>query len=206
MHDDPTAHRPARAGLRFPVRTAVAAGAAAVLVALAAARGTGTTASAPPAPPAPAAPTADHRGESSDDPPEGRALTPFDTRHPAVGRLDAHLLKAVQRAARDARRDGVEFRITSGRRSAEHQQRLLDEATEKYGSAEVARQYVNTPGKSAHVSGKAVDIGPTDADDWLVRHGSDYGLCQVYTNEMWHFELLTAPGGECPAQLRNAAG
>ena len=28
---------------------------------------------------------------------------------------------------------------------------------------------------------------PTDADDWLIQHGSDYGLCQTYANEMWHF-------------------
>lgn len=65
---------------------------------------------------------------------------------------------------------------------------------------------MNTPQKSTHVSGKAVDIGPTDADDWLIRNGSDYGLCQVYNNEMWHFELLTRPGGTCPAPLSNAAG
>ncbi|MCX4844155.1 M15 family metallopeptidase [Streptomyces sp. NBC_00893] len=137
---------------------------------------------------------------------DGRQLTPFDTRYPAIARLDERLLKAVQQAARDARDDGIEFRVTSGWRSKAHQQRLLDEGIEKYGSAEKARQFVNTPQKSTHVSGKAVDIGPTDADDWLIRNGSDYGLCQVYNNEMWHFELLTRPGGTCPAPLSNAAG
>jgi LAS superfamily LD-carboxypeptidase LdcB len=141
-----------------------------------------------------------------DETPDGRRLTPFDTRYPAIGRLDERLLKAVQEAARDARDDGIEFRVTSGWRSKEHQQRLLDEGIAKYGSAEKARQFVNTPQKSTHVTGKAVDIGPTDADDWLIRNGSDYGLCQVYNNEMWHFELLTRPGGTCPVPLSDAAG
>ncbi|WP_188305633.1 M15 family metallopeptidase [Streptomyces sp. CBMA123] len=89
--------------------------------------------------------------------------------------------------------------VTSGWRSKAYQQRLLDKAVEKYGSLERARQFVNTPEKSAHVAGKAVDLGPTNADYWLIQHGARCGLCQVYSNEVWHFELLTAPGGTCPA-------
>ncbi|MEU8538421.1 M15 family metallopeptidase [Streptomyces sp. NPDC048717] len=170
--------------------------------------GGGPAATAAPATPAGGSATTDSGPEDtdSDTRPEGRPLTPFDTHHPAVGRLDARLLKAVQAAARDARADGVEFRVTSGWRTREHQQRLLDEAVERYGSVEQARRFVSTPRKSAHVSGKAVDIGPTDADDWLIRKGSAYGLCQVYNNEMWHFELLTTPGGTCPSLLIDAAG
>ncbi|WP_351222781.1 M15 family metallopeptidase [Streptomyces sp. NPDC002133] len=152
--------------------------------------------------PADVSPEADDDGDLPDD----REITPFDTWHPAVGHLDKRLLKAVQEAARDARDDGIEFVVTSGWRSKEQQQRLLDEGIEKYGSLEKAREFVNTPEKSTHVSGKAVDIGPTDADDWLIRNGSAYGLCQVYANEMWHFELLTGPRGTCPALLNNAAG
>ncbi|MET9916915.1 M15 family metallopeptidase [Streptomyces sp. NPDC006435] len=220
MHDDPTANRPVPAARRFPGRTAVWAGSTAVLVlVLTAIWGTPTRSE----PAARAAATADRGpdggGASADAAPEdtdgadsgggrpdGRELTPFDTRHPAVGRLDERLLKAVQKAARDARDDGIEFRVTSGWRSKEHQQRLLDEGVEKYGSLEKARRFVKTPENSTHVSGKAVDIGPTDADDWLIRKGSAYGLCQVYNNEMWHFELLTAPGGTCPTPLTDAAG
>ncbi|MFE3942862.1 M15 family metallopeptidase [Streptomyces sp. NPDC059118] len=232
MHDDPTADRPRRPALRLPGRAAAGAGAV-VVVALAAAwgmtAGSGpaarTAATADHAPdggeatargraeatesgdPQEATESGDpQKGTGSGDLPEGRELTPFDTRYPAVGRLDERLLKAVQEAARDARDAGIEFRVTSGWRSKEHQQRLLDEGIEKYGSEEKARQFVNTPQKSTHVSGKAVDIGPTDADDWLIRNGSDYGLCQVYNNEMWHFELLTGRGGTCPAPLRDAAG
>ena len=27
------------------------------------------------------------------------------------------------------------------------------------------------------------------AAEWLTEHGSAYGLCQIYANEPWHFEL-----------------
>jgi D-alanyl-D-alanine carboxypeptidase len=136
---------------------------------------------------------------------EEPALTPFDTDHVALRNLDPALLQAVQQAARDARNDGIELLVTSGWRSKEEQQRLLDEAVDKYGSLEAARRFVSTPEESTHVSGTGVDIGPTDADDWLIRHGSRYGLCQTYANEMWHFELMTAPGGRCPAPMTDAS-
>jgi LAS superfamily LD-carboxypeptidase LdcB len=71
----------------------------------------------------------------------------------------------------------------------------------KYGSEEEARRYVATPDTSAHVTGDAVDIGPTEADSWLSQHGADYGLCQTFANEIWHYELATTPGGLCPAIL-----
>src|SRR4029453_9673654 len=46
-----------------------------------------------------------------------------------------------------------------------------------------------TPKTSAHVSGQAVDIGPFEATRWLSKHGATYGLCQIYRNEPWHYEL-----------------
>ena len=55
---------------------------------------------------------------------------------------------------------------------------------------EVSR-WVATPSTSAHVSGDAVDIGPAAATTWLSRHGAIYGLCQIYRNEPWHYELRT---------------
>jgi hypothetical protein len=64
---------------------------------------------------------------------------------------------------------------------------------------------VSTPEKSAHVSGHAVDVGPTDAAYWVIQHGSTYGLCQIYANEVWHFELATDPGGTCPTPLADAS-
>jgi zinc D-Ala-D-Ala carboxypeptidase len=136
--------------------------------------------------------------------PDHESISPFDTRHAALRKMDPELLQAVQRAAEDARGKGVELKVTSGWRSKDYQQRLLDEGVEKYGSLAKARRFVNTPEKSAHVSGKAVDIGPTNAADWVIQHGSDYGLCQAYANEMWHFELLTTPGTDCPAPRGDA--
>ncbi|MFD8480869.1 M15 family metallopeptidase [Kitasatospora sp. NPDC059673] len=136
----------------------------------------------------------------------GVSVSPFDDSSAAVSGLDPALLAAVRAAATDAKAQGIDLRVTSGWRSRSYQQRLLDAAVKKHGSPELARRYVNTPDKSSHVSGKAVDIGPTNADDWLNRKGAKYGLCQVFANEMWHFELLTTPGGRCPSQLPDAAG
>ena len=31
--------------------------------------------------------------------------------------------------------------------------------------------------------------GPFDATAWLSEHGAEYGLCQIYSNEPWHYEL-----------------
>ncbi|MFJ9446659.1 M15 family metallopeptidase [Kitasatospora sp. NPDC101235] len=145
-------------------------------------------------------------GEADGEVPDGRTLSPSDTAAPAVSNLDKPLREALQRAAEDARAQGIEMTVTSGWRSKAYQQRLLDRAVSKYGSVEQARRFVNTPEKSAHVTGKAVDVGPTNADYWLIQHGAKYGLCQVYNNEIWHFELLTPPGGTCPAPLPDAAG
>jgi hypothetical protein len=39
------------------------------------------------------------------------------------------------------------------------------------------------------VSGDAVDVGHFDARAWLSEHGAEYGLCQIYSNEPWHYEL-----------------
>jgi D-alanyl-D-alanine carboxypeptidase len=140
---------------------------------------------------------------------EGGLLTgpvsPFELDLPAIARLDADLLRAVQQAARDAAADGVPFFVTNGWRSPAYQQQLLDEAVADYGSLKEARRFVATPETSAHVTGQAVDIGPADADSWLSQHGSDYGLCQTYANEMWHFELATVPGGDCPTMLPDAS-
>ncbi|MEU4097071.1 M15 family metallopeptidase [Streptomyces sp. NPDC026673] len=149
-------------------------------------------------------PAAERDGLDGGEIPSGRVVTPFDTRYPAVTRLSPGLLKALRKAYEDAGRSGVTLRVTSGWRSEAHQQRLLDAAVRKYGSLSEARRFVNTPEKSAHVRGDAVDIGPTDADDWLIQHGARYGLCQIYTNEMWHFELRATPGGTCPVPLTDA--
>lgn len=129
----------------------------------------------------------------------------FDPSDPQIARLDPALRRAVEAAAADAARDGVRLEITSGWRSRSHQQRLLDEAVARYGSLEEALRFVSTPDRSAHVTGHAVDIGPTEADDWLSRNGSAYGLCQSFANEIWHFELTVEPGGTCPAPIPDSS-
>jgi len=131
--------------------------------------------------------------------PDGASV--FDDDLPAVARLDPVLLSALRRAATDAAQDGVELEVNSGWRSRAYQEKLLAEAVEKYGSEEEAARWVATPDASAHVSGDAVDIGPTDGAAWLSAHGAGYGLCQIYGDEPWHFELRPrAVDRGCPAR------
>jgi hypothetical protein len=134
--------------------------------------------------------------------PDGAATLDDDL--PGITRLDPALADAVRQATADAAAEGVDLWITSGWRSPAFQQSLLDAAVREHGSLEAARHVVATPEKSAHVTGEAVDVGPTAADYWLIEHGPRYGLCQVYANEIWHFELLTTPGGTCPPLLEDA--
>lgn len=109
-----------------------------------------------------------------------------------VTNLDPALLEAVQRAAADAEADGIDVVITSGWRSPEYQDQLLRDAVADYGTEEEAARWVATSETSAHVSGDAVDIGYTDAMYWFARFGDAYGLCQIYDNEPWHYELRPA--------------
>jgi zinc D-Ala-D-Ala carboxypeptidase len=126
-------------------------------------------------------------GEVDGAVPDG--VTVFDDEFPAVANLDPALLKALRQAATDAADDGVELYVTSGWRSREYQEHLLDEAIAEYGSEKEAARWVATPDTSAHVAGDAVDIGPTAVTAWLSKHGAEYGLCQTYRNEPWHYEL-----------------
>ena len=126
-------------------------------------------------------------GEADGAVPDG--TTVFDDEIPGVANLDPGLLGALRQAATDAADDGVEFFVDSGWRSPEYQNQLLREAVSEYGSEEEAARWVATPDTSAHVSGDAIDIGRFDATAWLSEHGAEYGLCQIYGNEPWHYEL-----------------
>lgn len=126
-------------------------------------------------------------GESDRAVPDG--ATVFDDEIPGVANLDPGLLDALRQAATDAGDDGVEFFVNSGWRSPEYQEQLLREAVSEYGSEAEAARWVATAETSPHVSGHAVDIGPSDATAWLSEHGAEYGLCQIYGNEPWHYEL-----------------
>ena len=114
--------------------------------------------------------------------------------------IDPELRGALRQAKADAAHDGVELRVTSGRRSAEDQAQLFRDAVAEYGSEEEAARWVATPETSAHVSGDAIDVGDSDATQWLSDHGAEYGLCQIYANEPWHYELRPDAEDEgCPA-------
>jgi D-alanyl-D-alanine carboxypeptidase len=117
-------------------------------------------------------------GEADGSVPDG--TTVFDDEFPGVANLDSTLLGALRQAATDAADDGVEFVVDSGWRSPAYQAQLFREAISKYGSEQEAAQWVATPKTSAHVSGDAVDIGPSAATAWLSEHGAEYGLCQMH--------------------------
>jgi hypothetical protein len=126
--------------------------------------------------------------------------TVFDDHDPAITRLDPHLLAALRAAATDAAASGITFSVNSGWRSQAYQEQLFEEAVVRYGSPAAAERWVARPGTSVHEAGDAVDIGGSGATAWLSRYGRAYGLCQIYGNESWHYELRPeAIAGECPA-------
>ena len=130
--------------------------------------------------------------------------TVFDDEVPGVANLDSALLGALRQAATAAADDGVELVIDSGWRSRAYQAQLFREAISRYGSEQKAAQWVATPNTSAHVSGDAVDIGPSAAAAWLSEHGAKYGLCQIYGNERWHYELRPETFARgCPPMYAN---
>ena len=138
--------------------------------------------------------------------PEGTSLT-LDSDLPAVQRLDPQLLEALRAADRTAVDEhGTTITIVDGWRSLRYQEYLFEQAVQKYGSEHEAERWVKRGADSAHVSGNAVDIGTADAMDFLSRFGSEWGNCQIYANEAWHFELATTPGGECPQLLADGRG
>ena len=189
---------PARTTRRIRVRRVRAAGLLIVIAAFAATLGYQAAASSSSTAASPIdVLRVEHRGLRSEDRgalgeadgavPDG--TTVLDDESPGVATLDPALLGALRRAATDAAADGVELFVDSGRRSPEYQKRLFREAVSKYGSKEEAARWVAMPDTSAHVSGDAVDIGHSDAAAWLSEHGAGYGLCQIYVNEPWHYEL-----------------
>jgi hypothetical protein len=132
-------------------------------------------------------------GEVPDD------VTVFADDYPAVTKLDTALLQAIRTAAREAAGHGVKIYVNSGWRSKKYQTQLFEQAIAKYGSEASAARWVARPGSSIHEAGGAVDVGPDDAAAWLSRHGARYGLCEIYRNEPWHYELRPAAVGHgCP--------
>src|SRR4051812_11473884 len=143
-------------------------------------------------------------GQADGAVPDG--TTVFDDDVPGVANLDRALLGALRRAATSAADDGVELFVDSGWRSRAYQEHLLHEAISKYGSEAEAARWVATPDTSAHVSGDAVDIGPSAATAWLSARGAEWGLCQISRTDPGHYELRPAAIAQgCPAMYADAA-
>ncbi|MGA4837492.1 M15 family metallopeptidase [Streptomyces sp. G45] len=165
------------------------------------------------APPAPS-PYAD-RGERRVSPGAAEGVVPegtkvlddtqaLDDTVPALANLDPRLRAALREAASDAAADGVTLTLNSGWRSPKYQNRLLREAISTYGSPEAAARWVATADTSPHVAGDAVDIGGDGAAAWLSRHGAAHGLCRIYRNEPWHYELRPHASEQgCPRPYAN---
>lgn len=138
------------------------------------------------------------------------AVTPgsdaVDAADPALAGVDTELARRITEAQAAAANDGVVLTITSAKRSAEEQQALVDAAITRHGSQEEASKWVLPPETSGHVQGLAVDVGPTEGALWLGEHGLDFGLCRVYANEMWHFEMLPADEPACAPMHEDSSG
>ncbi|MEU8897550.1 M15 family metallopeptidase [Nocardia sp. NPDC048505] len=119
--------------------------------------------------------------------------------------LTPALAAAYTQAEEAARAEGVTLYINSGHRSYGEQQAMWEDGIATYGSPEEARRWVLPPEESTHVSGQAIDVGPQPGAQWLENNGNRWGLCRIFANEWWHFELATAPGGACPALRADAS-
>lgn len=119
--------------------------------------------------------------------------------------LDPALALAYTLAQQQAQAAGVPMWITSGYRSPAEQQRMWEEGLRTYGGPEEARRWVLPPDESTHVTGRAIDVGPREGAQWLEANGHRWGLCRVFDNEWWHFELVTVPGAPCPPRVPDAS-
>lgn len=135
-------------------------------------------------------------------------VCPVDKRY--VDEAPEGLRRDVLAAWRDLRaaaeRDDVVMCVNDGKRSNAQQQAEFDEAVKKFGTPELAGNYVLPPEKSNHVKGFAVDVQPWSAASWVEDNGGALGWCRRYENEYWHFEYDPAHTAGCPALLPNATG
>jgi hypothetical protein len=107
-----------------------------------------------------------------------------DGLHPRLGEAVDELLRAGHGA----------FRMVSGWRSPAQQRALWSNALAKYGSAELADDWVAPPGRSMHEAGLAVDLGGDL--EMAARLVTSLGLPlhRPLPNEPWHFELVGSRG------------
>ncbi|MCF2532988.1 D-alanyl-D-alanine carboxypeptidase family protein [Yinghuangia soli] len=115
------------------------------------------------------------------------------------GKLTAAASAAYSAAKQAMAAEGVQMTLTSGKRSYQHQKDLWEQEVAKTGSSAAARNRVLPPDESSHVDGIAIDINQA-AQPWMKAKGAQYGWCQIYGNESWHFEFRAKYKTEgCPA-------
>ena len=110
----------------------------------------------------------------------------LDARAAQVRGLDPRMASAVAELLGAAQ---GRVHVVSGARSSLDQEILWSDAMTRYGSAELADDWVARPGTSMHEKGLAVDLGgDLDLAVRLVRDLS-LPLHRPLSHEPWHFEL-----------------
>ncbi len=130
-------------------------------------------------------------------------------------KVDERIYPDLQRMFDDARATGLELFVAQGYRTADEQQRLLDNKQEAYENEgkspaeakELAEQWVAVPGTSEHQLGIAVDINADtekcsaeDVYEWLSVNAHKYGFINRYPAdktditgiiyEPWHYRYV----------------
>lgn len=137
--------------------------------------------------------------------------------------VDERIYPALQALFDEARKDGLSPVVASGYRTAEKQQRLLDEKIEAFRAegcspeeaAAKAAVWVASPGTSEHQIGLAVDINADGVHstgeavyEWLNQNAFRFGFIRRYppdkteltgvTHEPWHYRYV---GAEAAADI-----
>ena len=122
------------------------------------------------------------------------------TRSRSVADLDPELLGALRRAATRGRgRRGRVLRrpaagVLRSTRNSCSVRRSRSTAQKRKPPAGWPR-----PTRRRTCRGTRSTSGPSDAAAWLSAHGAEYGLCQIYGNEPWHYELRPEAADQgCP--------
>jgi hypothetical protein len=105
----------------------------------------------------------------------------------AVDGLHPELEAALDRLVQESR---GRVWLVSGLRSSEHQALLWEQAVDRYGSAELADDWVAPPGSSMHERGLAVDLGGDLGLATALIEKLDLPLWRPMEHEPWHFELV----------------
>lgn len=103
--------------------------------------------------------------------------------HPLLDRAVEQLLGAA----------GGRVELVSGWRSSQHQEALWADALQRYGTAELADDWVARPGSSMHERGLAVDLGGDVEHAAQLVRSLGLPLHRPLPHEPWHFELTASP-------------